>query len=167
MGRTNKLVDGCYSYWVGALFPLLASLQQGQQADGGSGGGGSGSGGGDPPSPPDAGRQALVGEGQPGGRVTVPALPPSIRRAAAGAPAVVRDLPPRQAPEVTPSHVLPACSRGPCNMSCAVDAVHVLRAAGTGIKASHQIFSVITSPALGPSIVNDALYNDVGPNCLV
>lgn len=28
MGRTNKLVDGCYSYWVGALFPLVASLQQ-------------------------------------------------------------------------------------------------------------------------------------------
>lgn len=28
MGRTNKLVDGCYSYWVGALFPLLATLQQ-------------------------------------------------------------------------------------------------------------------------------------------
>lgn len=28
MGRTNKLVDGCYSYWVGALFPLLGSLQQ-------------------------------------------------------------------------------------------------------------------------------------------
>lgn len=22
-GRTNKLVDGCYSYWVGAIFPLL------------------------------------------------------------------------------------------------------------------------------------------------
>lgn len=31
MGRTNKLVDGCYSYWVGALFPLVASLQR-QQA---------------------------------------------------------------------------------------------------------------------------------------
>ena len=23
MGRTNKLVDGCYSFWQGALFPLL------------------------------------------------------------------------------------------------------------------------------------------------
>ena|SRR5690554_151956 len=22
-GRTNKLVDSCYSYWVGGLFPLL------------------------------------------------------------------------------------------------------------------------------------------------
>ncbi|PVU99024.1 hypothetical protein BB559_001084 [Furculomyces boomerangus] len=22
-GRTNKLVDGCYSYWVGAIFPIL------------------------------------------------------------------------------------------------------------------------------------------------
>lgn len=31
MGRTNKLVDGCYSYWQGALFPLLQSLQQPQQ----------------------------------------------------------------------------------------------------------------------------------------
>lgn len=27
-GRTNKLVDGCYSFWVGALFPLLYSLLQ-------------------------------------------------------------------------------------------------------------------------------------------
>lgn len=25
-GRTNKLVDGCYSFWVGALFPLLDFL---------------------------------------------------------------------------------------------------------------------------------------------
>lgn len=31
MGRTNKLVDGCYSYWQGALFPLLQSLQQPQR----------------------------------------------------------------------------------------------------------------------------------------
>lgn len=23
MGRTNKLVDGCYSFWQGGLFPLL------------------------------------------------------------------------------------------------------------------------------------------------
>jgi protein farnesyltransferase subunit beta len=22
-GRPNKLVDGCYSFWVGGLFPLL------------------------------------------------------------------------------------------------------------------------------------------------
>lgn len=22
-GRTNKLVDGCYSFWQGAIFPLL------------------------------------------------------------------------------------------------------------------------------------------------
>lgn len=26
MGRTNKLVDGCYSYWQGALIPLLQEL---------------------------------------------------------------------------------------------------------------------------------------------
>lgn len=27
-GRTNKLVDGCYSHWVGACWPLIeASLQ--------------------------------------------------------------------------------------------------------------------------------------------
>ncbi len=26
MGRTNKLVDGCYSFWQGALFPLLQRL---------------------------------------------------------------------------------------------------------------------------------------------
>ncbi|KAL4068971.1 hypothetical protein J3A83DRAFT_3459868 [Scleroderma citrinum] len=25
-GRTNKLVDGCYSWWVRGCFPLLASL---------------------------------------------------------------------------------------------------------------------------------------------
>lgn len=25
-GRTNKLVDSCYSFWCGALFPLLASV---------------------------------------------------------------------------------------------------------------------------------------------
>ena len=25
MGRTNKLVDGCYSFWQGAVFPILAS----------------------------------------------------------------------------------------------------------------------------------------------
>ena len=26
MGRTNKLVDGCYSFWQGGLFPLLQQL---------------------------------------------------------------------------------------------------------------------------------------------
>ena len=26
MGRTNKLVDGCYSFWQGGLFPLLQKL---------------------------------------------------------------------------------------------------------------------------------------------
>ena len=34
MGRTNKLVDGCYSFWQAGAFPLLAALlkkQQGQQ----------------------------------------------------------------------------------------------------------------------------------------
>jgi protein farnesyltransferase subunit beta len=36
-GRTNKLVDGCYSWWVGGCFSLLAS-----QGVGGSGGGGGG-----------------------------------------------------------------------------------------------------------------------------
>lgn len=25
-GRTNKLVDGCYSWWVGGLFPLLEDV---------------------------------------------------------------------------------------------------------------------------------------------
>jgi prenyltransferase beta subunit len=25
-GRTNKLVDGCYSFWVGGVFPLLCRL---------------------------------------------------------------------------------------------------------------------------------------------
>lgn len=26
MGRTNKLIDGCYSFWQGAVFPTLAEL---------------------------------------------------------------------------------------------------------------------------------------------
>lgn len=26
MGRTNKLVDGCYSFWQGGIFPLLQQL---------------------------------------------------------------------------------------------------------------------------------------------
>ena len=26
MGRTNKLVDGCYSFWQGGIFPLLERL---------------------------------------------------------------------------------------------------------------------------------------------
>lgn len=30
-GRTNKLVDGCYSWWVGGAFPLLQSLGVGKQ----------------------------------------------------------------------------------------------------------------------------------------
>lgn len=25
-GRTNKLVDGCYSFWQGAAFPLIYTL---------------------------------------------------------------------------------------------------------------------------------------------
>jgi len=29
-GRTNKLVDSCYSFWQGALFPLLQGYLQGQ-----------------------------------------------------------------------------------------------------------------------------------------
>ena len=31
-GRTNKLVDGCYSWWVGALFPLLHLAHSSQQS---------------------------------------------------------------------------------------------------------------------------------------
>ncbi|CAF1488913.1 unnamed protein product, partial [Adineta steineri] len=29
-GRTNKLVDGCYSFWVGALIPLIRAIQRRQ-----------------------------------------------------------------------------------------------------------------------------------------
>lgn len=29
-GRTNKLVDGCYSFWVGALLPLIQAVQRQQ-----------------------------------------------------------------------------------------------------------------------------------------
>jgi prenyltransferase beta subunit len=33
-GRTNKLVDGCYSFWQGGVFPLLQELLlQGQQPE--------------------------------------------------------------------------------------------------------------------------------------
>eukprot|EP00178_Gracilaria_changii_P016634 TRINITY_DN47907_c0_g1_i1.p1 TRINITY_DN47907_c0_g1~~TRINITY_DN47907_c0_g1_i1.p1 ORF type:complete len:390 (+),score=41.23 TRINITY_DN47907_c0_g1_i1:301-1470(+) len=31
-GRTNKLVDSCYSFWVGSLFPLVASLKGSKEA---------------------------------------------------------------------------------------------------------------------------------------
>ncbi|EFN50919.1 hypothetical protein CHLNCDRAFT_28585 [Chlorella variabilis] len=31
MGRTNKLVDGCYSFWQGGVFPLLVALLKEQQ----------------------------------------------------------------------------------------------------------------------------------------
>ena len=27
-GRSNKLVDGCYSFWQGGLFPLLQPILQ-------------------------------------------------------------------------------------------------------------------------------------------
>lgn len=27
-GRTNKLVDGCYSFWQGGVFPVLQQLMQ-------------------------------------------------------------------------------------------------------------------------------------------
>jgi protein farnesyltransferase subunit beta len=30
-GRPNKLVDGCYSFWVGALFPLLEQIMTSRQ----------------------------------------------------------------------------------------------------------------------------------------
>jgi hypothetical protein len=29
-GRTNKLVDGCYSFWVGSLFPLIETALRAQ-----------------------------------------------------------------------------------------------------------------------------------------
>lgn len=29
-GRTNKLVDGCYSHWVGGCWPLLESSLEGK-----------------------------------------------------------------------------------------------------------------------------------------
>ena len=34
-GRTNKLVDGCYSFWQGGIFPLLPTVL-GATADGNS-----------------------------------------------------------------------------------------------------------------------------------
>jgi prenyltransferase beta subunit len=32
-GRTNKLVDSCYSFWQGSLFSLLTSTCQGNLFD--------------------------------------------------------------------------------------------------------------------------------------
>lgn len=39
-GRTNKLVDGCYSHWVGACFPLIEACLNSSTANRGSSGGG-------------------------------------------------------------------------------------------------------------------------------
>jgi hypothetical protein len=36
-GRTNKLVDGCYSFWQGGVFPLLQELLLQAQHEGGGG----------------------------------------------------------------------------------------------------------------------------------
>ena len=41
-GRTNKLVDGCYSWWVGALLPLLSLAPPHSHTANSSGGGGGG-----------------------------------------------------------------------------------------------------------------------------
>jgi protein farnesyltransferase subunit beta len=32
-GRPNKLVDGCYSFWVGGLFPLLEAIMTRRQLE--------------------------------------------------------------------------------------------------------------------------------------
>ena len=34
-GRTNKLVDGCYSFWQGGIFPLLHKLIADEKGDDG------------------------------------------------------------------------------------------------------------------------------------
>lgn len=31
-GRTHKLVDSCYSFWVGAIFPLVEQVLRGDTA---------------------------------------------------------------------------------------------------------------------------------------
>ena len=41
-GRTSKLVDGCYSFWQGGAFPILADLLRQQQAGRSAGGGAQG-----------------------------------------------------------------------------------------------------------------------------
>ncbi|KAL1847644.1 CAAX farnesyltransferase (FTase) subunit beta [Diaporthe australafricana] len=57
-GRTNKLVDGCYSHWVGGCWPLIEAALAG-----GGGGGGRGEGGGYVPP---------LGDDQPGHRHKLP-----------------------------------------------------------------------------------------------
>lgn len=32
-GRTNKLVDGCYSHWLGGCWPLVEAALQGEQSE--------------------------------------------------------------------------------------------------------------------------------------
>ncbi len=32
-GRTNKLVDGCYSHWVGGCWPLITAALNGPQSN--------------------------------------------------------------------------------------------------------------------------------------
>jgi len=45
-GRTNKMVDGCYSHWVGGCFPLIeACLNSTATSSGGGASGGASSGG--------------------------------------------------------------------------------------------------------------------------
>lgn len=39
-GRTNKLVDGCYGWWVGGLFAVLEGLVRPEEGRGGSPGDG-------------------------------------------------------------------------------------------------------------------------------
>jgi len=43
-GRTNKLVDGCYSHWVGGCWPLIEAAMNGEGAGGGGHGSGHGNG---------------------------------------------------------------------------------------------------------------------------
>lgn len=32
-GRTNKLVDGCYSFWMGGVFPIIGKMLESLDAD--------------------------------------------------------------------------------------------------------------------------------------
>lgn len=34
-GRTNKLVDGCYSFWMGGVFPIIGKMLESLGADNG------------------------------------------------------------------------------------------------------------------------------------
>lgn len=76
-GRANKLADGCYSFWVGALFPILRDQVAWVQREEEGGGGGNEGAGSNPPQPPPLASDLLL---------AVPPLPRSVLQGRAEPP---------------------------------------------------------------------------------